>query len=252
MKDTRFTTYVTFLRLLGGVLCFLLPLASPVQAEVVPEHLVYDLAWAGIPVGSAMQEIVEEGETRRIISTARSNEWLSVFFPVEDRIESSLDKKGAPFPGLTRHYRMQMREGRHQRDREILFDQERGQARYIDHLTGETAHIPIKAYTFDIYGSFYYVRHVKLEVGKSVFVTVLDNKEVQRIEIQVLRKERVSTILGEVDTIVIKPLVKAKGVFEGKGSVLIWLTDDARRIPVKAQTKVRVGSVTATLSGGSY
>jgi hypothetical protein len=55
-----------------------------------------------------------------------------------------------------------------------------------------------------------------------------------------------------VDTIVIRPLVKAKGVFEGKGAVLIWLTDDARRIPVKAQTKVRMGSVTATLSGGSY
>jgi len=47
--------------------------------------------------------------------------------------------------------------------------------------------------------------------------------------------------------LVVKPLVRAEGVFEGKGGVTIWFTDDARRIPVRAETKVSVGVVTATL-----
>jgi hypothetical protein len=73
----------------------------------------------------------------------------------------------------------------------------------------------------------------------------------RRIEIRVLRKERVSTPVGEFDTIAIEPMVASEGVFEGKKGVVIWLTDDNRRIPVKAQTKVTVGSVTALLIGGN-
>ncbi|GFE57688.1 DUF3108 domain-containing protein [Geobacter sp. AOG1] len=221
-------------------------------AQTVPEKLVYELSWTGIPVGMATQEITDEGEMRRIVSTARSNDWLSVFFPVNDRIESTLESAGAPFPGLTRHYRMQMSEGRHSRDREIDFDQAGRKAVYRDHRSGEKKDIPIIPPVFDIYGSFYYVRFLPLEVGKSFVVTVLDGKDVEQVAVRVLRKEKLKTVLGELDTIVIRPMVKSQGVFEGKGSVHIWLTDDARRIPVRAQTKVTVGSVTANLVGGSY
>jgi hypothetical protein len=229
-------------------LLFFLP--DTLFAQRVPEKLVYSLSWLGIPVGIATQEIVAEGAARRITSTARSNDWLSTFFPVEDVIVSSLAMHGAPFPGLTRHYRMVISEGSHRRDREIVFEQEKGTARYHDLVNGEKIDIPIAATTYDIYGSFYYVRYLPLEVGKPVSVNVLDGKELHAIEVRVLRKERLKTVLGEVDTIVIRPMVKAEGVFEGKGSVTIWLTDDARRIPVRAQTKVKVGSVIATLTGG--
>ncbi len=218
----------------------------------VPEKLIYNLAWSGINVGTATQEITETRGVHRIISTARSNDWLALFFPVEDRIESTLLKDGAPFPGVTQHYRMQIREGKHRRDREISFDQRSRKALYLDHLSGEKAEVPLGANTYDIYASFYYARYATLEVGKPFYVTVLDGREPDVIEVQVLRKEKIGTILGRVNTIVIKPLVKPKGVFEGKGSVLIWLTDDARRIPVKVQTKVKVGSVTATLAGIKY
>lgn len=221
-------------------------------AETVPEKLIYDLAWSGIKIGTATQEIVEVKGMHRITSTARSNDWLSLFFPVEDRIESTLLIGRAPFPGSTQHYRMQIREGKHRRDREISFDQRSRKALYLDHLSGEKAEIAIGANTYDIYASFYYARYATLEVGKSFHVAVLDGKEPDIIEVKVLRKEKIGTILGKVNTIVIKPLVKPKGVFEGKDSILIWLTDDARRIPVKVQTKVTVGSVTATLTGGNY
>lgn len=221
--------------------------AQAVAAPKIPEKLVYELSWTGIPVGTASQEITESGNMRRIVSLARSNDWLSTFFPVEDRIESSYDRTLAPFPGLARHYRLRTREGSRLRDREILFEQERKIAHYRDNLKGRKADVPIPADTIDVYGSFYYIRYLPLEVGKSSRINILDSKKQRRVEVRVLRKERIKTVLGEVYTIVIQPMVASEGVFEGKGTVHIWLTDDDRRIPVRARTRVAVGSVTANL-----
>ena len=226
-----------------------MPLSA--QAQKVPEKLVYELSWSGISVGTATQEITQEGNIRRIVSTARSNDWLSTFFPVEDIIESTLFANGAPFPGLTRQHRIRMKEGKRHRDRETVFEQEGRMAHYVDHLSGDKKEVPLPPLTFDAYASFYYVRYLPLEVGKTVSVNVFYGTEAERLDVQVLRREKIKTVLGQVNTIVIKPMVKSKGIFEGKGTVQIWLTDDERRIPVKAQTKVAVGSVTAKLVGGT-
>ena len=222
------------------------------EAVTMPEKLVYSLSWMGIPVGTATQEIAEAGGMRKIVSHARSNDWLSSFYPVDDRTESHLAMTAGPFPGESRYYRMLFREGKRTRDREITFDQVKRIGRFHDRIGGEQVDVPIVENTFDIYASFYYVRNQPLEPGKSFMIHVLDGKELRHIEVKVLKRERIKVPAGEFDTIQVKPLVKPEGVFEGKGGALIWLTDDARRIPVKAQTKVRVGSVTAVLTGGQY
>lgn len=232
-----------------ALLC-LAPFAA--AAPRVPEKLVYELSWTGINVGTATQEVSEDRTGRRIVSTARSNDWLSVFFPVEDLIESGYDRDKGPFPGLVRHYRLRTREGNRRRDREITFTHEKGVAHFRDNLGSEKVDIPIPPDTIDIYGSFYYIRYLPLEVGKSHFVNILDSKRQRRIEVRVLRRERLKTVVGEVNTLVIQPLVASEGVFEGKGTVHIWLTDDERRIPVRARTKVTVGSVMATLVDGTF
>jgi hypothetical protein len=224
----------------------------PATAEQkIPEKLIYDLSWTGIPVGQAEQEVSEQGDSYRIVSSARSNDWLSTFYPVDDRTESVLDKVG-PFPGRSRNFKMIFKEGRRIRDREIRFQPQETKALFIDHNNGDQVTVPLEAMTFDIYASFYHVRHQPLKPGATFYVNVLDGKKLHRIEIRVLRRERVKVPAGEFDTLVIEPMVAPEGVFEGKRGVRIWLTDDERRIPVKAQTKVRVGSVTAVLAGGSY
>ncbi len=217
----------------------------------IPEKLVYNLSWTGIPVGIATQEITEDKDFRRIVSTARSNDWLSTFFPVDDRTESLLAKTGA-YPGEARKFTMLFKEGPRVRDREISFNKGARLAKYHDKKTGDRHEIPLEPDTFDIYSSFYHVRHQALEVGKSIYINVIDSKNLHRIEIRVLKKERIKVPAGEFNTIKIEPMVKPVGVFEGKRGAYIWLTDDERRIPVKAQTKVTVGSVTAVLAGGSF
>jgi hypothetical protein len=234
------------------VICFTVFLPCKANAYSVPEKLVFDLTWTGIKAGTATQEIVRENGVTRIISTARSAAWISVFFPVEDRIETVLDDSESAGPGLPKTYRMMIHEGRTRRDKEIIFDHAKQIALYLDHLNGEKKSFNIEKDTLDTLSSFYHLRSMPLEVGKSVFVTVFDGKRLWNTEIRVLRKEKIETCLGRFNTIVVQPLMKAEGIFDKRGDMYIWLTDDARRLPVKMKTKVPVGSITATLVGGSY
>jgi hypothetical protein len=67
------------------------------------------------------------------------------------------------------------------------------------------------------------------------------------VEVQVVKKEKLDTVLGEINTIQVRPIMKSEGIFERKGAIDIWLTDDDRRIPVRMKTKIKIGSITATL-----
>lgn len=147
---------------------------------------------------------------------------------------------------------MKIREGKHRRNKEVVFDHNNKKAKYIDYIKNERKDFDLPPFAFDPISSFYYLRSFILVVGKSVFVTIFDSKKVWDVEVQVLRREKVVTPQGTFDTIVVKPLMKSEGIFFGKGDIFIWLTDDAKHIPVKMQTKVVVGSVTATLVQGSY
>jgi hypothetical protein len=42
-------------------------------------------------------------------------------------------------------------------------------------------------------------------------------------------------------------VLKSDGIFQKKGDILIWLTDDTKRTPVKVETEVPVGKVVAKL-----
>ena len=236
-----------------AALFLVLSALSPASGFKVPERLVFDLTWAGIKAGTATLEVKREENRTRIVSTARSADWVSVFYTVDDMIETILS---GPQPesavGTPQNYRIRIREGRHRRNKEVLFDGPNHRAFFTDHISGEKKDLTIGENTFDPLSSFYYIRTLRAEVGKSLHVDVLDNKKLWNVEVQVIRKERISTKLGDFDTIVIKPLMKSEGIFNRKGDMFIWLTDDEKRLPVKMQTRVVVGSITATLTGGSY
>jgi hypothetical protein len=234
---------------------FLLLPFSSVHASpfAVHEKFVYDLTWAGIKAGTASLELRNDGNRIKIVSTAHSADWISVFYTVDDRAESIVSQD--PYRsslGLPVSYRLKLREGKHRKDKEVIFDHDKNRAKYIDHLENEYKEIDVPPLVFDPISSFFYLRTLRLVVGEPVYITLFDSKKVYNVEVQVLRKERVTIPEGTFDTIVVKPLMKSEGIFYRKGEIFIWLTDDARHIPVKMQTKVKLGSITASLVGGTF
>lgn len=227
--------------------------AAPAFALTIPERLVYDVSWTGIKAGTAIQEVSTQGGELHIVSTVHSAGWINPFFPVDDRTESVLLKSGGPENlGMPRSYHEKINEGRTHTLKEAQFDSVRLKVDTRDFIRKTEKSDPISARTFDSLSCIYFVRSSELVLGKSLYIDIYDCKRLWNTEVQVVRREEISTPLGRFKTIVVKPLLKSEGFFARTGEVTVWLTDDRLRIPVKMTTKVKLGSITAMLVGGSY
>lgn len=240
-------------RLFFVCLILILSFVSETKAFPIPERLEFEISYTGIPAGRAVQEVTQVGDEIHLVSTARSADWLKLFFPVDDRIESVL-VKGAPpqFIGVPRLYRERIREGWTHFQKDSVFERDLLTVSTKDFLKKSETTQKITKRTYDTLSSFFYFRTVPLQVGTSTFIDIFDCKKLWNTEVQVLRRETITTRLGTFKTIVIKPLLKSEGIFARTGDMHIWLTDDDRRIPVLMKSKVKIGSIVATLVGGSY
>ncbi len=63
-----------------------------------------------------------------------------------------------------------------------------------------------------------------------------------------LRRERVKVPAGEFSTIVVRPIIKTRGIFSKGGEAEVYLTDDDRRLLVLLRSKLKVGSVILELT----
>ncbi len=234
--------------LLTGLLAGQVAFAFP-----IPERLEYEISYSGITAGRAVQEVTKVGDEIHIVSTAKSADWLKLFFPVDDRIESILVKGAPPFSiGVPRLYRERIHEGWTRFEKDAVFDCDLLEVNTKDYLKKSDSTHKITRRTYDSLSSFFYFRTVALQVGTSSFIDIYDCKRLWSTEVQVLRRERIKTQLGTFNTLVIKPLMKSEGIFARTGDMFIWLTDDDRRLPVQMKSKVKIGSITVTLVGGSY
>lgn len=223
------------------------------HAFPVPERLVFEISYAGMTAGRAVQEVERVGDELHITSTAKSADWINLFFPVDDKIESFLISSDSPsLIGVPRLYRERIREGWTRFQKDAVFDRQKLEVNTKDFLKKSETTQKISRVTYDTLSSFFYFRTVPLETGTSHYIDIFDCKKLWNTEVQVLRREEIETSLGRFKTVVIKPLLKSEGIFARTGEMHIWLTDDDRRIPVLMKSKVKIGSITATLVGGSY
>ena len=56
------------------------------------------------------------------------------------------------------------------------------------------------------------------------------------------------TPAGEFATIKFSTFPKYEGAFMNKGEILVWLTDDSRRVPVLMKSTISTGSIVSTLT----
>jgi hypothetical protein len=105
----------------------------------------------------------------------------------------------------------------------------------------------IKNDSVDPLTAFYLLREFRPEGPSRINIFDGSKKEFE-VEASIQGRETVETPVGTFDTIIIKPSVISGG--EQKGEILIWLSDDERRIPVKVDVKIldtRIGTISAVL-----
>ncbi len=207
------------------------------------EKFSYDIYWLGIYVGGAIVEAVNEGDIIRITSQVHSAPVISAFYRVEDYAESRV-KDGRPF-----NFRIRQREGKYRSDKETIFDAGSGKITYYDYLKGiKDEHVVTDNVFWDVISGFYYLRTKELEPEKTVFVDIFDSNKMLNAEVNVLGLGRVKMPeKGEIDAIIIRPILKSNGLFQHKGDIRVWLSKDENKMPVRVETSVPIGKVTAEL-----
>jgi hypothetical protein len=214
------------------------------RAFGVGERLEFSVGYGVIKAGTAVLEIPEIAKLNgrkcyHIVSTARSNKFFSVFFKVDDKVESFMDVYGL----YSLRYDKHLREGKFRADVSMIFDQANNLAIYGE---GRDT-FEVTEYVQDVLSAFYFVRTQELTVGRSIFVDNHTDRKNYPLEVKVLRKERIKVEAGEFDCLVVEPILQTPGIFEQKGSLTVWLTDDEVKMPVLMKSKVVIGSISSEL-----
>lgn len=212
------------------------------------EKLVYDVSWMGIPVGVGEVEVVEkrlqDGRTvYHVKARAKTNEVLSTLYPVDDQVESVFD--ASDFRSL--YFRKKLSEGRYRADEESHFGIAPGRARYKSRLNGTEKEFAARDGAHDIVSAFYAFRTRMARPGESLHLPVSSEEKDWDVEVRVLATEKKEMKGRVVDTILIEPKSRLKGVLYRRGRVWIHLTADARRVPVLIQLKTPFGPVVGVL-----
>lgn len=218
-------------------------LPAPAQAPRAGESLRFSVQYGFIHAGSAWLEIPEvrqyDGHEVYVLrARAESNAFFSRFYKVRERIESYWDRHGL----YSWRYVEDRREGKFHQQNDIVFDPRRNEAVYSDGRT-----FPVPARVQDALSAFYYFRTQALPLGGSIVFHYHASRKSQPLQVKVLGRERIETPAGTFSCVAVEPVLKAGGIFKNSGRLVIWVTDDERRMPVLMKSKVAIGSISVVL-----
>ncbi|MDB4905593.1 MAG: hypothetical protein JWO05_377 [Gemmatimonadetes bacterium] len=196
----------------------------------VGERAEYEVKFGPVTMGSGTMEVaaldqVRGHEAYRTIFRVKGGPF---FFKVDDRLESWIDTHTL---SSLRH-RQDLNEG--SRDRERNFEIFPERATFSEDGKPEE---PSVANPLDDGSFMFFVRTLPLEVGKTYEFPRYFKPDRNPVKIQVLRRERVKVPAGTFDAIVVRPIIKAKGIFSENGQAEVWLSDDAQRVMLQMKSK---------------
>lgn len=210
------------------------------------EKLVYNVNYKFVTAGQAVMRIGPEPRTvggRECYDATFSVRTTSAFdkvFKVRDFYRSMIDVQGV----MPWRFEQKVREGDYSRDFSANIDQKTHTAR----TTEGTFTVP--EFVHDILSAFYYTRTQdigSMRKGQSFMLKNFYGKETHDLRIRVLGRERVKVAAGTFDCVVVEPMVAEGGLFKNEGRIVVYMTDDDRKIPVKVSTKVLIGTIDGEL-----
>ncbi|MBL0225796.1 MAG: DUF3108 domain-containing protein [Geobacteraceae bacterium] len=234
----------------AGAACARVPFVSdpPLRATgeflgTTHEKLVYRISLLGLPVGSAELEANNEKGEVRITLRVKSDTVLSSIYPVDDLIE-------------TRHIngnfiltRIQQQEGAFRGDRGFTLFLRDKSVFWIDRLTKRSLKETLpNSEVVDILSGLYFLRTRPLQTGMTEMLHIYDSDTYAAVPVNIIRRETVHLpLFREIHALLIQPQLKTEGVFRRNGDVMIWLSDDQFKVPVKVETSIALGRITAEL-----
>lgn len=196
------------------------------------EVLAYRVDFSGITMGYARfvyrGKVSIGGQAAYHLSVrAWTSGVLSYIYPINETIDYYLDVDTlAPI-------RQEFTERKQGKDDVALYNQATGKITYRYRQSGEIRkQVETVPEVYDPVSAVYYFRWKDLgheERPRNVYA----GRKVWQISARVLGTERLDTSLGEVETLVVQPVIRREGKLEDKGELRMWVSNDARRVPVR-------------------
>lgn len=212
------------------------------------EYLKFVLHYGIIDAGEAELRVGKSPHTYRgneayhIVGTGKTLGAFNWFFKVRDRYETYLDKDGV-FPW---EFVRDIREGGYEKQQDYLFYQHKAAVK-----TGKGEVYKIPPFSQDMLSSFYYARTLDFSgiyTGQVFTIPTFVDGETFPLKIKFMGYEEVEIRSGTYRCLKFVPVVIEGRIFEEDEDMIVWITDDANRIPVLAQAKIMVGSIKMELT----
>jgi hypothetical protein len=213
------------------------------------ESLQYSVSWSGgIKIGDISMEIHSEKsrpDAFKISTKVKDYGPLRLFYPVDDTFRSFVS---GPMK-LPYRYEVLQREGyTKETNRLTLYDQ---QLRSVRYQTNEETpkDFALEGRVYNEFAAFIITRALKFLEGEEIVVPTFADEKRNEVLVELVKRERRKTLFGEKETLKVQPKMHFKGLYDKSGDTVIWLTDDACRVPVEIHSRIVVGSLVAELVG---
>jgi hypothetical protein len=208
---------------------------APSAERVVPfkvgETLTYDVSWSSyLTAGTAVATVIEKRPSHdatvySIVTEGRPTPLVSKLYNLYYKIDTLLDASTL----LPQRASIYSEEGRRHRLRTTEFDLPENRGRQ------------------DPLSAIYVLRATPLKAGARVRMGVTNADRQYTVSFEVGAIERLRTAIGDVDAWQVKTsIIDTKGETTAK-NVALWLTTDARRLPVKVRADLPFGTFTLAL-----
>jgi hypothetical protein len=225
------------------------PPAAPRTERSVPfaagETLSYDVSWSSyLTAGTATTTVKEKKASFNstayyIVAEGRPTPLLSKLYSVYYKIDTLLDT----FSLLPQRGTVYSEEGKRHRFKTTQFDRPARKVNFEYKAdTTVKADFPTSAVTQDALSAIYVLRAIPMKTGDKMTMPVTDNGINYKVQFEAGALEKVRAPIGERSATRIRlSVVDDKNQTVGR-NVAIWISDDARRLPVKLTADLPVGS----------
>ncbi len=186
--------------------------------------------------------------SRKVEILGQTVSWLKFFSPVEDYWSAYLDINTL-MPIKTE---MRKREGRYQKEEQVYFAQDSGQAKiHSPQNTPVDKVLAITPTTLDLIGGYFFLRDKalnKMSIGQKLSAKVLVDGTIYEIWFIVKGYESVSSNLGTVKCIRTSLVLPKNNLFKDEDAIRLWITQDKYQVPFKMEVNLKIGFLSIDLT----
>ncbi len=221
------------------------------------EQLSYDISWSGFITATAATATISVREKRPaygstayyIVAEGRPARLVAMFYQLYYKADTWLDA----YTLLPLRASIFSQEGSRRGTNKItLFDRKHGTARFeVQEGTSSSArNLKLPPQAQDPLAAVFALRATAPVAGTRLLMPMTFNGNVYQVRLTVERRETIATPLGTQAAWRIVPVVLEDGkpAASPRGMV-IWLSADARRLPLKMQVELAAGRFELTLTG---